>query len=179
MALEVEIRPLALVDIAGIADMDHGYHTDYVWQMDVQSADGQVNVQFRQVHLPRSMRVDYPRDARRLADDWKKRSATLVADKDDEAVGYVSLMLGMAPNSAWVTDLAVARRFRRQGVGSRLLLAAQAWAQTQEVGQVVVEMQSKNYPGIRLAGKLGYEFCGYSDRYYANQDIALFFSKRI
>ena len=41
------------------------------------------------------------------------------------------------------------------------------------------EMQSKNYPGISMANKLGYEFCGYSDRYYTNQDIALFFAKRI
>jgi RimJ/RimL family protein N-acetyltransferase len=36
-------------------------------------------------------------------------------------------------------------------------------------------MQSKNYPAIALARKLGFSYSGYSDRYYADQDIALFF----
>ena len=36
-------------------------------------------------------------------------------------------------------------------------------------------MQSKNNPAIRLAQKMGFAFAGYSDRYYRDQDIALFF----
>jgi hypothetical protein len=36
-------------------------------------------------------------------------------------------------------------------------------------------MQSKNYPAIAFCKKQGMAYCGYSDRYYANQDIALFF----
>jgi ribosomal protein S18 acetylase RimI-like enzyme len=39
-----------------------------------------------------------------------------------------------------------------------------------------LDMQSKNYPAIRLAQKMGFVFSGYSDHYYPNQDIALFFS---
>jgi ribosomal protein S18 acetylase RimI-like enzyme len=42
---------------------------------------------------------------------------------------------------------------------------------------MVLEMQPKNYPAIQLAQKLGFDFCGYNDRYYANRDIALFFAK--
>jgi RimJ/RimL family protein N-acetyltransferase len=38
-------------------------------------------------------------------------------------------------------------------------------------------MQSKNHPAIQLAHKLGFEFCGYNDHYFSNQDIALFFSR--
>jgi hypothetical protein len=40
-------------------------------------------------------------------------------------------------------------------------------------------MQSKNYPAMMLAQKHGYEFCGYNDRYYPNQDIALVFGRSI
>jgi RimJ/RimL family protein N-acetyltransferase len=39
-----------------------------------------------------------------------------------------------------------------------------------------MEMHSKNMAAVRLAMKMGFEFCGYNDQYYANQDIALFFS---
>ena len=58
------------------------------------------------------------------------------------------------------------------------LRAAQTWASERDSNQLMLEMQSKNYPAICLANKLGYEFCGYSDRYYPNQDIALFFARR-
>ena len=35
----------------------------------------------------------------------------------------------------------------------------------------------KNYPAICLAEKMGFELCGYNDHYFANNDIAIFFSK--
>ena len=35
------------------------------------------------------------------------------------------------------------------------------------------------YSAICLAKAQGYEFCGYSDKYYPNLDIALFFSGRV
>jgi hypothetical protein len=44
------------------------------------------------------------------------------------------------------------------------------------MSQLFLEMQSKNIPAIRLATKMGSVFSGYSDRYYPNQDIALFFA---
>jgi RimJ/RimL family protein N-acetyltransferase len=40
-------------------------------------------------------------------------------------------------------------------------------------------MSSKNNSAIRLAQKLGFEFCGYNDQYYENKDIALFFGRLI
>jgi RimJ/RimL family protein N-acetyltransferase len=40
-------------------------------------------------------------------------------------------------------------------------------------------MLSKNNAAIRLAQKLGYEFCGYNDHYYETQDIAIFFGRTL
>jgi ribosomal protein S18 acetylase RimI-like enzyme len=68
---------------------------------------------------------------------------------------------------------------RRQGVASALLGAAQDWASARSHRRLILEMQSKNVPGIRLAQKFGYEFCGYNDHYYLNQDVALFFAKAL
>ena len=45
--------------------------------------------------------------------------------------------------------------------------------------RAMLEMPSKNNPAMRLAQKLGYEFCGYNDQYYETQDIALFFGRSI
>ena len=62
-------------------------------------------------------------------------------------------------------------------MGTRLVLAAQSWAREKGFQRLVLEMQSKNYPAIKLAQKMAFEYSGYNDRYYANQDIALFFAK--
>jgi ribosomal protein S18 acetylase RimI-like enzyme len=75
--------------------------------------------------------------------------------------------------------LVVIRRLRRQGIGSALILAAQEWGMQHDTRRLVLEMQPKNYPAIQMAHKLGFELCGYNDRYYANNDIALFFGKSI
>ncbi len=58
-----------------------------------------------------------------------------------------------------------------------LVLAAQDWASQRNLLRMIIEMQSKNFPGIHLAMKMGYEFCGYNDQYYASRDIALFFAR--
>ncbi len=55
--LPVTVRPADSDDIALITTFDHSFSTDYVWQMDLREEQGQVSVNFRQVRLPRSLRV--------------------------------------------------------------------------------------------------------------------------
>jgi ribosomal protein S18 acetylase RimI-like enzyme len=64
-------------------------------------------------------------------------------------------------------------------VASALLMAAQNWAAGRSVRRIIMELQSKNLPAIRLSQKFGYDFCGYNDHYYLTQDVVLFFSKAI
>ncbi len=174
---EIEIRPAVAEDIESLASIDHDYTSDFAWQMDISSEEGQVNVNFRQIRLPRSVRVDYPRSPRQLREDWQGRSGLLVALLSSDIIGYVSLMRNIAPMTTWATDLAVMRRLRRQGIGTALVLAAQEWARQHGDYRLILEMQPKNFPAISLAQKLGFDLCGYNDRYYANHDIALFFAK--
>ncbi len=176
---EIEIRPAVASDIPLLIAIDHNYSTEFVWQMEIQAEDKQVGVSFREIRLPRSVRVDYPRPVSSLADDWTHRSGLLVATLEAEAVGYVSLMLDIAPITAWVTDLAIVRRLRRQGIGSTLVLAAQEWGEQHDARRLVLEIQPKNFPAIKMTQKLGFDFCGYNDRYFANHDIALFFAKSL
>jgi ribosomal protein S18 acetylase RimI-like enzyme len=182
---EIEIRPALEEDIPALISLEHNYVSDFAWQMEIRSSElalgeqENILVGFREIRLPRSVRVEYPRHPQNLEADWQLRSGLLLALLNNEPVGYTGLMLGIAPLTAWVTDLVVKRRMRRQGIGSALLLAAQEWGLRHDCRNLVLEMQSKNYPAIQLARKLGLDFCGYNDRYYANHDIAIFFAKSI
>lgn len=173
---EIEVRPALTPDLSVLAEIDHSSVTEYVWQMDRAFDVGQLAVSFREIRLPRSIRIEYPHNHDQIVESWKKSAGILMAVLAGEPVGYVSISDQLAPRAAWVTDLAVSERHRRQGIASALLLSTQNWARQRRLRRIILEMQSKNNAALRLALKLGYEFCGYNDQYYANQDIALFFS---
>ncbi len=176
---EVQIRPALATDISTLVTIDHASQTDYVWQMDVQREEGQLGAVFREIRLPHSVSVPYPRDVSALPDSWNRRAGSLVAMIGGQVIGYVRMSDLILPRTAWLTDLAVSPRFRRQGVGMALILAAQSWAVDRKDDRALMEMTSKNTTAVCLARKLGYEFCGYNDLYYENQDIALFFGRSI
>jgi GNAT superfamily N-acetyltransferase len=177
---QIEVRSAVAQDIPSIMEIDHDYTSEYVWQLDMQAVEnGEIHVNFRQVHLPRSIKVEYPRSRRRLPDDWLKWSGILVAVLDQRIIGYASLMMELSPDTTWISDLVVNRPSRRQGVGSALILASEQWAEQHGSVRLVMEMQPKNYPAICLARKQGFEFCGYHDQFYPHHEIALFFSKMI
>lgn len=175
----IEILPLATQDLPYLERIDHSYHTDYVWQMEINSDIMEISIRFKEVKLPRSMRVSYPRDLNDFSDKLQGCDLTLVAHNDGEPVGYATVITDNSQILGMVSDIAVLRRLRRQGIGSSLILAVQNWLAQKGYTQIQLEMQSKNYPAINLASKLGFEFCGFSDRYYSNQDIAIFFGRRM
>jgi GNAT superfamily N-acetyltransferase len=172
---QITVRPAVSSDLDPLAALEHGYSTDYVWQMDARDETGLVSVSFRQVHLPRSMRVTWPRDPQQLAAEWARRVCFLVAEDAGQRLGYLNLTRGPSAGTGWIADLAVERRLRRTGVGSVLLASAAEWARGNGMQRLILETQTKNYPAICFAQKNGFAFCGYNDRYYANQDVALFF----
>ena len=176
---EFEIRPAGASDLPRLMALDHSSMSDYVWQLELRREPNQMTASFREVRLPRSVEVKYPRNPSALAEDWSKHSAVLVAVQENNPVGYICLTEEHNASLAWVTDLVVALDRRRKGVGSALLSAGQTWAAERSAKRLVLEVISKNQGGIRLAQKIGYEFCGYNDQYYPNQDVALFFGRAI
>jgi ribosomal protein S18 acetylase RimI-like enzyme len=173
------IRSALMGDMQDCLKLDASYTTEYVWQMDSRVANGEISVAFRHMRLPRSMRVAYPRDAEALMSDWRLRDALLVAERDRARQGYVSLSAVPGQRAAQIGDLVVARAVRRTGIGSALVGAALGWARERDLKQLFVEVQTKNHPAISLLNKMGFTFCGFSDRHYSNQDIALFFSRAV
>jgi ribosomal protein S18 acetylase RimI-like enzyme len=184
---EIQIRPANASDIPALAAIDHRYLSDYVWQIETTPrahtdpllTETVQAVRFRQVRLPRQAWVEYPGSPRRLLADWQTRPGLLVAVLQNQPVGYISMLLGPAPNTSWVTDLAVHWAVRRQGIGSALVLAALEWADQMSCRTLVLEMQARNFPAMQLAEKLGFEFCGYHDRYYADREVGIFYCKTL
>lgn len=173
----IEIRPAVVSDLPILSAIDHSYETLYTWQMDRNIDSSQIVINFREIRLPRPVRVEYPRPLDFFSTEGFQQSVILVALLNGAPVGYLRLKEEMEPRTAWVTDIAVRIDARRQGIASVLVLAAQDWAIQRNLRRVIIEMQSKNVAAIQLVAKLGYEFSGYNDHHYASQDIALLFGR--
>jgi GNAT superfamily N-acetyltransferase len=174
-----EIRSASVNDIFHLTEFDHSCSSDYVWQLELRREVGQAVATFREVRLPRSIAVKYPRDPSSLVEEWMRRDVVLVALHEGIPIGYICAIAEYASSVTWVTDLAVSPVQRRKGAASALLTAVQGWAAERNVRRLILEMQSKNQAYIRLAQKFGYEFCGYNDQYYPTQDVALFFGRAL
>ena len=173
---KIEIRPAISNDIPVLMKIAPDGITSHVWQMDYNSEPGQIGVTFREIRLPRSVRLEYPRSLTSMPDTWLQKDLFLVAAMEDQLVGFVTLVVDTDTRTAKIVDLVVSENLRRQGIGTALILACHEWASNQKLRRMMLEMQAKNHPGINLARKLGYDFCGFNDHYFANHDIAVFFT---
>jgi ribosomal protein S18 acetylase RimI-like enzyme len=169
------IRPATLADLNACLSLNHSAITDHVWQMNVQETESTVGVTFDTVRLPRRMRAEYPRNLDQLVEDWQRGEAFLTAEVDGEVRGYVDLLARPWQRLGWVANLAVDREYRRRGIGTALMSHARRWAREQGLQEILAETTTKNYPALCFYQKLGFQFCGFNDHYYTNQDIALFF----
>ncbi len=176
-ALNLNIRLALPRDYELCQGFDHACSTDYVWQMALNEQGGNHEVAFRPARLPRSMKVSYPRSGEALLQSWQMQACFMVAEWENELVGYVNLHEELAQETAWVADLVVHHSHRLKGIGTALLRASRQWALEQKFRRLIVETQTKNYPSIQFLQRRGLAFCGYNDLYYPNQDIAVFFGQ--
>ena len=98
--------------------------------------------------------------------------------ENGEVAGYVGLHL-VAPE-AFVDNLAVFDKFRRQGVAQALLAEACALARQRGVDRIALEVRQSNAAAQALYTKLGFVQDGRRPRFYEHpQEDALLFSLSI
>ncbi len=168
-------------DIAECLLLDHTYETDTVWQMQVND-EGGLNISFKDQRLPRELVTEYSSSEARLRGALVPDQCFLVAttrDSDPERIGYLAMRSDPHYGYGLVQDVVVSRPYRRHRIATRMLKIAAQWAKEQHLSSLMIETQTKNYPGIRFCEASGFAFCGFNDRYFANRDIAVFFSQPI
>lgn len=169
------IRPALLHDLHECFNLDSSYETDCVWQLEQREEESGISVALRKARLPRPMRVVYPPLGGELLNRWEQGGCVLVAELDGQVRGYLDMSLQRDQKLGWVHHLTVDRPYRRRGLGTALVQEAIRWGQQRAVRRMMFAVQSKNHPAIRFCQQLGFDFCGFNDRYFSNRDIALFF----
>ena len=173
------IRDGVEADIARCQLLDHTYETDQVLQIHI-SQDDQIgwDIDLKRERLPQKLELSAPKSANRLRESLADHEAFLVAEQrlGGEMLGYLAMQNDQRHKIGLIHDFIVDRPQRRAQVGMKLLGAARTWAKEQSLLRLTVEVQSKNTPAIAFFQAMGFVFCGFNDRYFPNQDIAIFFS---
>ncbi|MBC7869950.1 MAG: GNAT family N-acetyltransferase [Chitinophagaceae bacterium] len=169
-------------DIPACLTLESSYETEYVWQVSFQQEPGLRRVLFKTEHLPRIMTVPYPISERSLYLSLGSDVCFLIAAERDEPenlFGYLTMRHDPTHQIGTIQDIVVSQPFRRRRIGTRLLKVARQWALENDMTQLMIETQTKNNPAITFAQNAGFAFCGFNDRYFANQDIAVFFAQAL
>ena len=176
---EILVRKAVAPDSELLSKFEHAVKTDCVWQMMQQNDSGKVVTTFSEIHLPREMRLTYPKSPDTMLERWKNYSVVLVACMHKVPVGYTALNGSFSDRILWIKDLVVDELWRRKAVATTLIQSVNDWGKPRGYSSVILEMSSKNYPGICLAQKCGFDYAGFNGAYFSNNDIALFFTRFI
>jgi ribosomal protein S18 acetylase RimI-like enzyme len=93
-----------------------------------------------------------------------ERSVTVIALVDDEIVGYALASIREQPpfyrvkHVGAISGLMVAPKFRRRGLGSRLLLEIEAYFRRHDIRYFTLYTSIANQGAIKLYERLGLEF---------------------
>jgi ribosomal-protein-alanine N-acetyltransferase len=98
----------------------------------------------------------------------------LKASQDGLAVGFIACDLRRAERMAWIATIGVLPKFRKQGIGTALIQAAEA-----NVGlpRMRLNVRASNETAITLYKNLGYTHAGVWSRYYQDGEDALILEK--
>lgn len=175
------IRDGVASDIPICLELDTTYETNYVWQMSIENEAQLVRVSFKTERLPRTMEVTYPVNSKHLTLSLPSDHCFLVAVGKDsiDILAYLTMWRDEANNTAIIRDIMVHRPYRHQHIATKLLSIAKRWARQRRIRQLIIETQTKNYPAIMFCQSAEFEFCGFNDQYFRNQDIAVFFGQTL
>jgi GNAT superfamily N-acetyltransferase len=166
----ITVRPATAEDFEAIEGFDLTYPTTKYLRIERTGAPPEVTYELRWQERPTGDAIynHYPAD--RLAEAESKLDLFLVAESEGVPVGILMIIVPSWANAAEITDFAVDRAARKQGVGRALLEGAIAWAKQNGRIALWVEPRADAAPAIEFYVHNGFRLSGFNDHLYSNAD---------
>jgi ribosomal-protein-alanine N-acetyltransferase len=100
-----------------------------------------------------------------------RRSQAWIAEEEGAIVGFL-VADGQPQRVGHIITIDVVAEWRRRGVGTLLMDAAEDWAQARRLRLIYLETSERNAPAQRFYTQRGYEKLKLIERYYGNGDAA-------
>ncbi len=177
MESTVSVRPLRLEDIARLHEIDTGFVSDAVLQVDklVQGLGVVWTVHEVALASPLGKPNGYDLVSEDLALVRRRleegHSLQLLAEHAGRPVGLID-----AEHQAWnqtsmVWNILIDRHHRRRGLGRHFMQRAAEWARQHGCRALTLETQNNNIDACRFYQHLGFRLTGIRDDLYHNDDL--------
>ena len=171
---KIEIRRLTVDNQADLNRCDNSFTVDAA--LSLHAEDGRITYTMHPVTLYVKQYGPEVYDAQAYID--KPDHAAWLAYVDNRLAGQI-LVHENWNRYAIIWDIAVNPPFRRQGVGSRLIEQAIAWARERHLPGVMLETQNINVAACRLYERCGFVLGGFDSYLYrgimpGTNEIALY-----
>lgn len=175
----LEIRPVRWPqDRAALEALDASFTTDRIYRLVQEEWISRLVEET--IDPPLTKRYELPLDP----DERHTWDYAAVAEMDGEPAGFIAVQRSDWNRRAVIQHLYAAPAYRRLGVGTRLLEAAEIYARSIDMRCLWLETQNVNYPAVQFYRRSGFRFCGFDDVLYdpeilASEEIALFFTRPV
>jgi len=96
---------------------------------------------------------------KKIEESLKSDSLILVAEKETEIIGYISIKRGFAErikHSGYVV-IGVLKNYWGKGIGSKLLVYGEKWARENKITRLELTVMTHNIKAIELYEKIGFK----------------------
>ncbi len=112
-----------------------------------------------------------------IIDSYENGTIFLIAEANGGFAGYCGINAVL--DEGYITNIAVMKRYRRKGIATALLTAAEKEARNKKLAFISLEVRKSNTAAICLYEKLGYTVCGERKDFYRDpKENALIMTKR-
>ena len=94
-----------------------------------------------------------------------------------EILGFAGILINI--DIVEIMNIVVRKKFRRQGIGKKLLEELIKFAKNTNLEFMNLEVNSKNQPAIELYQKFGFKQIGIRKKYYNMVDDAIIMQKEL
>ena len=159
--MQMQIRELSSENVHEIARCDDSFEVDS--RLALHARDGALR--YTIVPVP-PYRKRYPQDDVDYRQYMGREDrAVFLAYVDGQPAGHIRLRENWN-RLAYVENIAVDVRFRRQGVGSALMRQASAWARAGRLCGIMLETQDNNVAACRFYERCGFVLGGFDRMVY-------------
>ena len=173
------IRRPTLHDLNDCAQLDASFTTQRVWQLNLGVEPNDIQVNLHLVRLPRPINVKPMSNGENLMKPWQRGDCMFTARHDNTIAGFIHVVLESGSRVGYIQRHIVAPDFRNQGIGGKLLDYALQWSRDHRLGSVIAQVSTKNHPAVAFYLDRGFSFCGFNERFYADQEITLDLARTI
>jgi ribosomal protein S18 acetylase RimI-like enzyme len=166
-------------DEAALSALDTAFETDKIYRL----VREELSFRLIEETVNPPLRKQYPF----RPDDLNERrnwSYTAIAEEEGTLAGFTAAEYAAWNRRTIIWHLYVMPSYRGRGVGTRLLDALDAFAQSMGARCLWLETQNVNYPAVRFYQRAGFRCCGLDESLYdptgpAKEEIALFFVRPV